>query len=951
MDRTCPSVRGLVTLLLALAAGCAGAPGAGPGQPLDLLAGSQRFCLPNGLILLIKEDHRLPVLTSTLVYKVGSTDDPEGQSGMAHYLEHMVFKGTQRYHRGDIDRITLRSGGENNAYTTFDTTAYYFHVDSSHLDDVLEILSDTMGRCTFDEKEFQVERGPILQEMSIWLDGPWGGLERELDQAVYARNRYGHPILGSRSDVEDMSRDRMVAHYREHYTPEKAVLVLVGDVRTEEACQKAERCFGSIPRGKAPPSSGVVEPPQAAPRCVTTATSLSSDRFIMAFRGGAEGSSHALALDLIATLLGEGRYSKLSTRLVTELELSSEEGISVVNEPRRSDGLFSIQVALGQDSSSDQARRAVEEVLGDLSSWPVSDRELRRAKNLIRTRLAFDLGSQTELALRLGVHEALGFPGFLGAYMDRIEAVSAEEVKKVAQETFIPANRTLVLGPGSGRSPIRRPRCLRTSGGGLARLSPGGVAGAGFLPSLPEVREERLGNGLTLLAQRRSDLPIVTLQADLRAGALYEPDDKAGLAELVARMLDQGIEGREGGTRSSDEFAREIEFLGGNYSISVAGVTVHLMSAHVTTGMDLLRDFLRSPSFPEDRLQKTREDQLADLESTDEEPQDAARRLFFESAYRGHPYARRTLGRKETVARLTREDVLSFYHSYYRPENLVLAVVGDVDPDRVLRDLRRHFESWKGEGPWGPPRIAPAVRQIEPRTIHHASKAQQIRIHLGHVGVDRFHPDYFALRVMETILGSSPGFTNRLARRVRDELGLTYDVSGTITEGADLAAAPFQVILGVDEKNQKRAVQEVLGVLRTFRNEGPTEEELADAKQYLLGSFANSWETVEDTAAYLVHAGRFGLGSDYPAHFQAAISAVTREDVLRVAREQIDLDALTTVVVGGRSPWTPVTAGLLGAGLVLGWIGLRRRLRRRVRSALAGAEGKGVGLLRDPGSL
>ncbi|HVR83065.1 MAG TPA: insulinase family protein, partial [Planctomycetota bacterium] len=174
-------------------------------------------------------------------------------------------------------------------------------------------------------------------------------------------------------------------------------------------------------------------------------------------------------------------------------------------------------------------------------------------------------------------------------------------------------------------------------------------------------------------------------------------------------------------------------------------------------------------------------------------------------------------------------------------------------------------------------------------------------------------------------------FTNRLARRVRDELGLTYDVSGTITEEADLAAGPFQVVLGVDEKNQKRAMEAVLEVLRAFRSEGPTEEELSDAKRYLLGSFASSWETVEDTAAYLVHTRRFGLGSDYPSQFQAAISAVTREDVLRVAREQIDLGALTTVVVGGPSPWSPVAMAILGAALVLEMRELRRRIRRRLR--------------------
>jgi zinc protease len=211
--------------------------------------------------------------------------------------------------------------------------------------------------------------------------------------------------------------------------------------------------------------------------------------------------------------------------------------------------------------------------------------------------------------------------------MDRIEALSAEEVQAVARETFRPENRTMVLGPGSGRSSSCQDRGLGIPRRASARRPSPGVAGAVVLPSLPELREERLPNGLRLLVQRRSDLPIVTLQADIRAGPLYEANDKAGLAELVARMLDRGIEAGKEGRKGSDEIGREVEFLGGDYSISASGLSFNLMSAHVSTGMDLIRDLLLGPTFSEDRLQTIRDDQLADLGSGDEEPQEVAWRL------------------------------------------------------------------------------------------------------------------------------------------------------------------------------------------------------------------------------------------------------------------------------------------------------------------------------------
>ncbi|HXX94893.1 MAG TPA: pitrilysin family protein, partial [Planctomycetota bacterium] len=899
------------------------------GQSVELSTGTQRFTLPNGLVVVVKEDHRLPTVTATLAYRVGSADDPPGQSGLAHFLEHMVFKGTQTFRRGEIDLVTFRSGGENNAYTTFDLTGYWFHVGSSHLDDVLEILSDTMGRCTLDPREFEIERGPILEEMNIWLDGPWGELDRRLDETVYTQGRYRHPILGSREDVERLTRDQLKAHYETYYTPDKADLVLVGDVDPKAARGRVERFFGAIPRGRDDPPPAPPEGPQVAPRNVDAKTEFSTDRLLLGYRTPPEGTPAALTLDVLATLLGEGRFSKLKTRLVLQEELATEEGVTVTNDSRRTDGLFTIQVVVGQGGSVEKARTAIQEELEALVAWPVTDRELRRAKNLIRTRMAFDLGSQKELAWRIGTYEALGLPDYLSTYLDRIEAVTPEEVQAVAEKTFAPRNRTAVLGKGSHRSSPPRMRAGGTGRPGSRRGGSGVGAGSGSLPSLGEVREERLPNGMTIIAQRRSDLPILTLQAGTLTGSLYESEDKAGLADLVSRMLDQGIQEGKGPKKTSDDITREVEFLGGQYTISSTGISVNLMSAHATVGFDLLRDLLRNPSFPEDRFERMREDQLADLDAQDEEPQDAARRLFYESAFRGHPFERPASGRKETVQKLTLEDVRGFYRRFYRPENVIVAAVGDLDPARALRELRDRFESWKGDGPWTPPRAVPALRQTESRTIHHASSARQARIHLGHVGIERSHPDFYALRVMEVILGASPGFTSRLARRVRDEMGLCYDISGTITDGAGLAAGPFQVVLGVDPKKGDQALEAVLDVLRRFQNEGPTEGELRDAKAYLLGSFASSWETIEDTASYLVTTRRYGLGADYPTQFQSAIAGVTREDVLRVAREHLDLGRLTTVVVGGRSPWVYVGASSVGALLLAGVILYRRRRRNR----------------------
>jgi zinc protease len=282
----------------------------------------------------------------------------------------------------------------------------------------------------------------------------------------------------------------------------------------------------------------------------------------------------------------------------------------------------------------------------------------------------------------------------------------------------------------------------------------------------------------------------------------------------------------------------------------------------------------------------------------DQDPTRVARRLFFETAFKGHPFHRPAVGYLETVKALTLQDVEAWHRRLFRPENTIVVAVGDIDPAVALKELRSRMESWKGEGPWKAPEVLQLPRQQEPRPVYQTFKAQQVRIHLGHVGIPRTNPDFFALRVMETILTTSPGFTNRLARNVRDMQGLAYDVSGSITSGSGQSAGPFQVVLGVEAKNKDIGLQAVMKELSQFLKEGPTAEEVKDARDYLLHSFVSSWETVEDISDYLLAVKRYGLGSDNAAKYYKAVGSVTREEVLRVARKYIDLDHLTTVIVG-----------------------------------------------------
>jgi zinc protease len=847
-----------------------------PQAPPDPFRGLERRVLPNGLTVLALEDRRLPRAAAVLALRTGSAHDPEGLSGMAHYLEHMVFKGTRSHKPGDIDLLTLRHGGENNGYTDPDVTTFWFRVHPDGLEPVLDLLAEILGACTLDAAELERERGPVLRELEAELDDPWGALEPHLAASLYREGGYRIPTLGRPEDVRRITRDSMAAFYKAHYVPPNAVLALVGDFDKDRAFRAVEARFAPLPRGAEPPPAPAPRPGEGRDAEISTASG--ADRLAVAFRGPPGGSDDDILLDLLAALLGEGRSSRLSSRLVYHEGLAPEGGVHAANESRRRGGVFTIRVELALDAPLEAVRDAVLEEIERLRAEPPSERELRRARNLLRSRWLFDAESADGRAMTAAWWEALGRPDYVNRYLSRLETATPEAVSAAARRYLAPENRAVG---------VSRRKAKRSPGPRTARALQAA-------PSWAAAHEERLENGLAVVVQPRPGTGVLAVRAFVEAGPLFEPEEKAGVAFLTGDLLDEAIEDDDGRRLCGEDLAAPLEFAGGEFFTDAEGVSVRIPAEHAARAFDLVRDVLRYPSFPEELVRARREDLLARIETQDDDPRDAARRLFFREAYRGHPLARPETGFKQTVEKLTRADVQAHYERFFRPENTILAVAGDIDPARAVAEIRARLGSWRGRGEWTRPRVPEARRQEEPRRAFLTHPSELVWIHLGHAGPLRTHPDHAALRVLETILCSSPGFTNRLAARVRESLGLSYEVGGSVTLGAGPAGAPFEIVLGVRPEDKDRALAAVREVLEKFVEEGPTAREVEDARRYLVGSQARAWETSEEAAASLVERLRFGLGRDEAAR----IAAVSPEDVRRAARRHLDPRALTVAVVG-----------------------------------------------------
>jgi len=412
-----------------------------------------------------------------------------------------------------------------------------------------------------------------------------------------------------------------------------------------------------------------------------------------------------------------------------------------------------------------------------------------------------------------------------------------------------------------------------------------------------DVERVELPNGLVLLLSENHSVPSVAIKAIVRAGSRYETDDKAGLASLVGDLLDAGT-----ATRSSKQIAETIEATGGQLAsfgdYQSSGVVVMLLSEDTALGLEVASDLLINPAFPEDKVQQYVDRRVAQIKARLDVPRTLASDLFNEIVFEGTPLHRPPLGYGKSVQTITTSDVQGFYRRYYAPDNTMLAIVGDIDKSEIKTKVWATFGKWERSAPFQTPQVPRARRQSAPIEKRVSVPKEQVNIVIGHVGIERRNPDYYALLVMDTILGSSPGFTSRIPRILRDEQGLAYSTFSNITSSAGLDPGRFIAYIGTAPENLDRAINGLRGEIARIVEAGVTEEELEIAKSYLTGSFVFRFQKNSQVAEFLIEAEVYGLGFDYLDRFPELIRAVTVEDVNRVARSYIDPRNLTTVVVG-----------------------------------------------------
>lgn len=892
-------VLGLAALVLAGGSDLrAGAPAA-PASYSPVTLGLRETLLPNGLKVLTREVRAAPVVSLGVWYRVGSRNEHTGITGVSHLLEHMLFKGTRKYRLGEISRLLYVNGANFNAGTFYDWTSYYETLAADRLEMALELEADRMVNSTILPEDLKAEMTVVRSELEGYENDPASLLFDSVAAAAFQAHPYQWPIIGFRTDVEAVSRDAVYRYYRQHYGPNNAVVVLVGDFNTAAALGLIRKHFGPILRIPAPTRVYTQEPSQRGELRVTLRRAGSLPMVLVAYKSPAGRSPDFYALDLLVRILGKGRSSRLYRSLVDGKIASEVE----TDAPSLKDPfLFTLSATAAPDVDADRLESALLAEVERVRETPVSDEELRRAKNQIEADFIFGNESVTSQGDLLGYWEMVDSWRYLNTYLDQIRKQTPADLQRAARKYFLADKRTVgrflptqqaksAPPPGRAAARVEKPR---PGDRPLPLPKPAPPADAGS-----SVIRFRLQNGIRVVVQEAPGNPTLSLHGSLPAGAAWDPRGKSGLAALTAEMLTRGTT-----RRSAAEFARLLEDVGAALTASSEDHHVEFRararSRDFDRLMDLLAEMLRQPVFDGSELDRLRLQVLAALDQEKDDPEQVAARAFDRAVYpAGHPLRPGTLmEERKALESLSSEDVQRFYRQQYGPDNLILVLVGNVKAAAVKAALERRLGDWpRNPSALPPPREtlpAPSAPLHVRVPVPDKSETHVLWGHAG--GLRRGDPDYYATHVMNMILGGGGSMNSRLGNEIRDRQGLCYDIYSYFDAG--LTAGPFRVAVGTNPANAQRAINATLAEIRRLRERGVTQQELDEAVAFLTGYFPLRLETNAGRAEVLWLMEHYGLGSDYLQRYSGYYRAVTVQQVNAAAKKHLAPDRGVLAVAG-----------------------------------------------------
>ncbi|MEH2249540.1 M16 family metallopeptidase [Nostoc sp.] len=877
-------------------------------MPSTLIENVRKTVLENGLIVLTKEVHTAPVVTVQVWYKVGSGDEEPGANGIAHQLEHMMFKGTNN-RPIQFGRLFSALGSDSNAFTSYDQTAYYGTVERNKLKALLVLEADRMQNSQIEPEQLASEKRVVISELQGYENSPEYRLNRAVMQAVFLNHAYGLPVGGTKADVEKFEVEQVQKYYRNFYSPDNAVLVIVGDFQTANTLETIKEVFGKLPKKVRSEELGV-----RSKNVFTSSTSLSTPIVLREPGAGRllqvvyplpdVNQPDVPALDVMDYILTEGRNSRLYQVLV-ESGLASEVTASVTS--LRESGWYEVLVTAGSKQDLKKIDSVLSSAIANLAEKGVTSEEVERAKTQLTADVILSNRDITSQAMRLGNDQTTaGDYRYTDRYLAAVSLVKPTDVVAVINKYLTKEARTVGFF---------EPTQKRITGVGdkpdSAQTTENFSSGVPVLPSevgkyLPPVdlatdaiarvlpQEFKFTNGLRILLLPDNSTPTVTLSGHVQAGTEFDPEKKAGLAAFVAENLLNG-------TKSKDvlTIAKVLAERGASLNFEVYREGVHIegdsLAGDLPVILEILADVVKNSTFPVKELELHRQQSLSDLQLELDEPSEVARRIFVQSIYpKKHPL--HTFPTEESLQQIQRQDVIDFKAKHYRPDTTVLALVGDFDLDKVRSLIKNEFGNWEVSGQ-APILKYPTVSMPEKIVSVNPvlpGKAQAVT-YMGYTGINRYDPRFHAALVLNQILGGDT-LSSRLGAEVRDRQGLSYGIYSSFQTGKN--AGIFLIEMQTSPEDSSKAIASTRQILQQIHQQGVTALEVETAKRTFISNYNVSLANPEELTDKILMNEVYGLDKGELHSFTDKIQKVTLDQVNQAARELLHPDQIVVVTAG-----------------------------------------------------
>jgi zinc protease len=853
-----------------------------------------KFVLNNGLTVLVHEDHKAPIVAVNSWYHVGSKNEKLGKTGFAHLFEHLMFSGSDDFNHTYINAMEKIGATNLNGTTNNDRTNYFENVPTSMLDYALFAESDRMGHLlgVLDQKKLDLQRGVVQNEKRQGENQPYGVTEELIVENTYP---VGHPyswtVIGSMKDLDAASLSDVQEWFKTYYGPNNVIVVVAGDVTPEVVREKVEKYYGDIPPGPPIAKQEVWIAKRTGTHRGWVQDRVPQARLYRIWNVPEFGSPEEAVLDLAAEVLGQGKTSRLYKRLVYRDQIATSA--TADNDTNEIGGQFDFTLTANPGADLSKVEKAADEELQNFLKNGPTAAELQLAKTQILGRYVRiverigGFGGTSDVLARCQTYR--GNPDCYKDYLKWVKAATPATVKKAAVDWLSDGDYVLEVHPYPS---------LKTEGKLDRSKEP--AAGDPMSLKLPAVQKSSLSNGLKIVLAERHSAPVVNFTLLVDSGYSADPVDASGTDSFEQRMLEEGTP-----TRDSLKIGEELESLSANFNaaanLDFSLVSLNTLKSTMDKSLDIYADLILHPAFPEKEFQRLQKERLAGIKREKVTPQPMALRVVPTLLYgKGHPYAVpfTGTGTEAGVSKMTRQDLVKFHETWFKPNNATLLVVGDTTLAEIKPKLESLFASWKpGDVPQ---RTVPPVEQPEKDMVYLIDRpgSGQSVIIGAQLAPPQNDPDAIALQLVNSIFGGN--FSSRINMNLREDKHWSYGVRSLLP--AARGPRPYISISPVQTDKTKESMVELVKEYKDVVGAKPiTPEELKDEQDNATLALPGNFETVQQLSGGYGNILEYGLPEDYYNSFTQKALAVTPDGANEIAKKYISPDHLVWVVVGDMS--------------------------------------------------